>query len=282
MNTEERKRFYNKLIDGVSELHKEISADSVDNSSAINEVSQLINQSNDLIRLTTPNDHVNNTAEVVMDAQVMQMGHEIVGEIVNRVCTLEFSTEEYCAAIQSRFGGNGSVDWNTLASVVAGKFAAHKNSICLLGSFKNESPEVVQKAARARQPKSAPSVLVQPEDVKKVEPESQSGKNLNIFLSKIAKVFITNKKQPIPYYKVIIDPADFMQTIDNAFQVAFLVSNGSAVIEEDEDGMPVVRPVLDKSESNSKKVPVQAVSNVTMRICQDMAKRYNIREPLIK
>lgn len=73
----------------------------MDNSSAINEVSQLINQSNDLIRLTTPNDHVNNTAEVVMDAQVMQMGHEIVGEIVNRVCTLEFSTEEYCAAIVS-------------------------------------------------------------------------------------------------------------------------------------------------------------------------------------
>ncbi|CAD7077416.1 unnamed protein product [Hermetia illucens] len=163
-----------------------------------------------------------------------------------------------------------------------GKFTAHKNNICLLGSFKNQPPKIVQKPARTRRPKSTPSQLIKPEDVKKLESETRTGKNLNIFLTKFVKVFIANKKQPIPYYKVIIDPADFMQTLENAFQVAFLVSNGSAVIEEDEDGMPVVRPVFDKSENNSKKVPVQAVSNITMKICLDMAERYNIREPLIK
>lgn len=78
-----------------------------------------------------------------------------------------------------------------------------------------------------------------------------------------------NNNDPLPYYKLIVDPENFMRTVQNAFKVSFLLRDGAIVIEEDEFGYPTVRPTgdLDKNETYEDRSH-QMVSNLTTELCE--------------
>lgn len=111
----------------------------------------------------------------------------------------------------------------------------------------------------------------------------------------------------MPYYKLIIDPANFMRTIHNAFNVSFLFRDGAIVIEEDEFGYPTVRPIQEQDKGgNFPERNHQMVANLTTVLCdvslllfsrnwsfcsnelfplffllQEMIQRYDIKEAMI-
>lgn len=53
-----------------------------------------------------------------------------------------------------------------------------------------------------------------------------------------------NNQKAIPYYHLIIDPDNMMNTFDNAFQISFLFRDGSLSFEDDDKGLPAIRPIL--------------------------------------
>lgn len=96
-------------------------------------------------------------------------------------------------------------------------------------------------------------------------------------------MFKNNANQAIPYYRVVIDPTSFMNSVDNCFQMAFLFRDGHLFLDIDADGLPLVLPVLkaDK-ESNKYQQIQQLICTINPRLWQEMIDKYGITEPLLQ
>lgn len=90
---------------------------------------------------------------------------------------------------------------------------------------------------------------------------------LFLFFFSPLQLYESNNNEPLPYYQLIIDPENFMRTIHNAFQVSFLLRDGAVALEEDEDGYPTVRPILDSGKADFEDRNHQMVSNLTTKMC---------------
>lgn len=75
-----------------------------------------------------------------------------------------------------------------------------------------------------------------------------------------------NKNKSVPYYKLIIDPNNFMNTIHNAFQISFLFRDGVIALEEDEFGYPTVRIITESDKETFDDRTHQMVSNLTTKL----------------
>lgn len=86
-----------------------------------------------------------------------------------------------------------------------------------------------------------------------------------------------NNNEPIPYYRLIIDPDNMMNTFDNAFQLSFLFRDGSIGFEYDKHQMPAIRTVSDdrqKKQSNENKQFLAKLNSkiisVSMALCRTL------------
>lgn len=96
-------------------------------------------------------------------------------------------------------------------------------------------------------------------------------------------MFKDNGNQAIPFYEVVIDPHNFMNTVDNCFQIAFLFRDGHLFLDMDDEGLPLVLPVTKKDkDSNQYQQTQQLICTVNPRLCSEMIKKYGITEPLLE
>ncbi|TGO37420.1 hypothetical protein BHYA_0098g00440 [Botrytis hyacinthi] len=86
----------------------------------------------------------------------------------------------------------------------------------------------------------------------------------------------------IAYFKFVINPFSFGQTIENMFYVSFLVRDGKVEVEIDSDGLPYigVRDPKDNG-SSSHTARHQAVLSLDMQDWQEMINLFDIKEPMI-
>jgi hypothetical protein len=115
-----------------------------------------------------------------------------------------------------------------------------KFRISMLGTIK-ESHELTQKVARQRQVRQKANfgAIKKPVTVDKLRKEEKGAQKLNLILKQITTVY-QERAEPIPYFEMITDPEDFMATVDNAFQISFLVRDGTVVLEFDEGAGEIV------------------------------------------
>lgn len=89
----------------------------------------------------------------------------------------------------------------------------------------------------------------------------------------------------IPYYEFIIHPKDFMKTVDNAFQVSFLVRDSIVGLKnEDKEAFLYLYdcdPMTNQSQHEETTESVQCVMSLTPKIWKQNIKRYKIKKPLI-
>ena len=99
-----------------------------------------------------------------------------------------------------------------------------------------------------------------------------------------------NDKQAISYFALILDPTSFSKSVENMFHFSFLVKEGRASFELDEEGkgLPYTRPLKAKhhvvggnpdEEVNEKR---QAIISLTFEDWEDMIQLLDIEEPMIK
>jgi non-structural maintenance of chromosomes element 4 len=119
--------------------------------------------------------------------------------------------------------------------------------------------------------------------VEKLAKEEKGTNKLNLIMNQINRIYAERGQQPIYYYELITDPDDFMNTVDNAFQLSFLVRDGNIGLSLDEENCPIVRPIT-KSEQSQKATDsstVQAIVSLDPKLWRDSIEMYNVQEPLL-
>ncbi|XP_072046290.1 non-structural maintenance of chromosomes element 4 homolog A-like isoform X2 [Amphiura filiformis] len=89
--------------------------------------------------------------------------------------------------------------------------------------------------------------------------------------------------EPVSYFEFVVNPHSFSQTVENMFHLAFLVKDGHAEVDLDEDKLPVVIPTQPYIEGQSQQriEKKQVIVDIDMQQWKEVIKVFNITEPLI-
>ncbi|KAH0565540.1 hypothetical protein GP486_001073 [Trichoglossum hirsutum] len=88
----------------------------------------------------------------------------------------------------------------------------------------------------------------------------------------------------VNFYRFVINPQSFGQTVENMFYVSFLIRDGSAGIGEDSLGFPTLHTTQPRKISEMKEQGVQkhqAVFNISWPMWRDLVDAFQISEPMI-
>lgn len=107
---------------------------------------------------------------------------------------------------------------------------------------------------------------MQPEKINKLQRSDKGFKKVNIIHTQVSNYFKNTQKNSIPFYKLVIDPHNFMNTVENAFQLSFLARDGIIAIEKGCDNLPVVRVAQPGERKGSE--PGQSLCKLTVQICK--------------
>jgi len=90
-------------------------------------------------------------------------------------------------------------------------------------------------------------------------------------------------RRSVDFFKFVIDPECFGNTVENMFHVSFLIKDGRVAFKIGENGMPVIKP---KSQKKAEGQPTeeaknQVVMNISMKDWELMVKNLNITDAMI-
>ncbi|KAF2456311.1 Nse4 C-terminal-domain-containing protein [Lineolata rhizophorae] len=88
----------------------------------------------------------------------------------------------------------------------------------------------------------------------------------------------------VGFFDFVINPKSFGQTIENMFAVSFLIRDGNVAIEEDENGLPLLRPENPRTIEEQRREEVskhQAIFSLDWETWQNLVQAFDIREPII-
>ncbi|KNC30139.1 hypothetical protein FF38_05284 [Lucilia cuprina] len=271
----DRKQRYKLLLDESNQLQQGIGHQLP--SETCRAVQNIVQNCDNIHKETPITEKVENTSEIVMDAQLMKSVHESVSKLL--LANSEFNDGMYSNAINALISQNESDNWRVIAeiAITVAKPANTKSS--MLGAIDVEPKERVVKEKQQRRR----TVLTQekrPETIKQLKRDDRGAEKVNIILRQVSDKFRENNREPIPYYRLIIDPHNFMNTVENAFQIAFLARDGNVAIEAGEDGYPQVR-LAPKDEIQRHTDTLQAICSLNMQLCKEMIEIYDITEPML-
>ena len=149
--------------------------------------------------------------------------------------------------------GNDADEGDALDWAYLGRSAAFKGnkrpatSDFLLGPLSVQKRQRVQGARRSGLKRNAANI-VRPQELKPSDIQQQETNSTAKMVIQIAKVLdkylednnLTNDGDGVNYFRFVINPSSFAQTIENIFYVSFLVQEGRAALWESEDGMPLL------------------------------------------
>ncbi|XP_029649193.1 EP300-interacting inhibitor of differentiation 3-like [Octopus sinensis] len=90
-------------------------------------------------------------------------------------------------------------------------------------------------------------------------------------------------KEPICYFRFVVNPDSFGQTVENIFHVSFLVRDGLAKVYLDGDNLPVIEPVgleENKSQESTKRTR-QCVISISPAEWRAIKKTFDLRTAMI-
>ena len=97
--------------------------------------------------------------------------------------------------------------------------------------------------------------------------QDKGAEKVNMVHRELARIFRQYNCETIPFYKLIVDPRDFMYSVENAFQLAFLARDGVIGVVAGNDGHPAV--YLVSSAENKKQLDTsQWINSLDMKKCQ--------------
>ncbi|XP_065363052.1 non-structural maintenance of chromosomes element 4 homolog A [Calliphora vicina] len=271
----DRKQRYKQLLDESNQLQQDIGHQML--SETCRAVQNIVHLSDNMHKETGVTEKVENTSEIVMDAQLMKSIHESVSKIM--LTTSEFTDGMYCNGINALISQSESDNWRVITEIALSVARPAFTKSSMLGAIDVEPKVRVVKEKQQRRR----TVLTQekrPETIKQLKRDDRGAEKVNIILKQVSDLFRQNNRQPIPYFRLIIDPHNFMNTVENAFQMAFLARDGNVAIEGGEDGYPQVR-LVPKDEIAKHTDTTQAICSLNMKLCKQMIDFYEISEAML-
>ncbi|KAJ3273302.1 nuclear protein, partial [Blyttiomyces sp. JEL0837] len=197
---------------------------------------------------------VKSTQEASLDAKILVAAAEVgVLKVANMsLAGKAFDIDAYVdkvAKIMRNGNGDGrndddddgqkrvEFDWSLLGKIAAQHMKRAPTIGFMLGPLlvePKEKKEVRRVAQRLQRDKND---LVKPQEMKEADIERQENETSKV-VGKIAKIL--KKKGPTNFFEFAINPESFSQSVENLFYVSFLIRDGSARIDIDESGQPVL------------------------------------------
>ncbi|ODQ67254.1 hypothetical protein NADFUDRAFT_45417 [Nadsonia fulvescens var. elongata DSM 6958] len=104
----------------------------------------------------------------------------------------------------------------------------------------------------------------------------------------ISKHFATNNITSMDLFEIIVNPQSFSQTVENMYNLSFLISNGNLMIKSNENGLPeviIVPEIPDNDEEEGERrrqLPRnQLIMDMNVPVWEDLIKVFNITESFI-
>ncbi|XP_054728273.1 EP300-interacting inhibitor of differentiation 3 [Anastrepha obliqua] len=273
-----RKQRLKGLMEANRDIQNRLTVQSVEDT--LNELSNVVKKSDIIHGEGNVTDRAEHTSEVTRDVQLLKMNHELMSKVFQQSSLMgSFSEQIYQNAIRQTVARQGDDDWKPFTDVACAIARTARAKSTMLGSYKVELKERVAKERQQRK-KAEQAEEKRPERVDKLQRHNKGAEKLNIVHKQLVEMFKNNGNEPIPYYQLIIDPKKFMNTVENAFQIAFLVRDNRLAIETGPDNYPHVR-LVHSGEVNAVKETTQAICTLNLEKCREMIVFYEIHHPML-
>ena len=193
--------------------------------------------------------------------------------------------------------GNDADEGDALDWAYLGRSAAFKGnkrpatSDFLLGPLSVQKRQRIQGARRSGLKRNAANI-VRPQELKPSDIQQQETNSTAKMVIQIAKVLdkylednnLTDEGDGVNYFRFVINPASFAQTIENIFYVSFLVRDGRAALWEGEDGMPLLGLAETATAEEAKEAGVvkqQVITTLDMWSWREMVELLDIGGSII-
>lgn len=245
--------------------------DNTDARDTLAQISAIIQKANKLSE-EAKDDVFDTATEKVIDVTVLKLGHDIVNTVARFMGEREFDGAAYARAIGQRFGSD---EWDDVFKRIyeIPKVTFWKQS--MLGTYVHdevrEAPQKAQKERVVRQ-KAKLTEMKRPDKVENLKREEKGAQLVSMIREKLAALY--EERGPLDYLELIIDPDDYMATVDNAFQVSFLIRDGflgATITPNRKIKIHVISPRQQKAKEEDSKT-IQAVMSLSVnkwkRACQ--------------
>jgi len=236
--------------------------------------------------------------EAVLDAKVIRHISRICRQQAEGMSAniTQFQYNEYAERLlqcmRGSISGDGAGVLTKKKWVLLGRQAKclFKRSPCLTymyGALDNAPPPPKErKEPRARGNVTKIKDLVETQETvldKAEKSENQTEQLVTHVLKTLIEKFQENGRRSVEYFRFVIDPDCFGNTVENMFHISFLVKDGRVALKIAENGLPVLRPKSQKKTEGQPKEEVknQVVMNISMRDWQMMKTNLNITKAAI-
>ncbi|XP_026465281.1 non-structural maintenance of chromosomes element 4 homolog A-like [Ctenocephalides felis] len=244
----------------------------------LQKISSIMHQATSIVK-----EHHSNIEVVTKDVDLVSNAAHVIG---NQIACLQTTSNNYdykkLANRLKPIVKASSKQWLELFDPSMLGLKSPPISHSMFATFNPEKPviKVRQKRQRTqRDPIEIESTC--PDSIDKAEQTEETSAILEKVKSQIMRLFKHNSMKPIKYFQIVLDPEDFGKTIDNIFQVSFLVRDRAVeVFEENEDLW--LKPVA-KSETDEQNLGdgQQAIMSIDMEQWKALVKKYDVRRPMI-
>ena len=290
--TDEEKREIRRKIRILNEKLNE-NKDKIKRGGDNEELKQLLDEATNIVN------NIRGTHEAIEDAKLFKALCQLVRELSEDTNTNDrkFHVDEYAEKIGSL--ANASRDNRTNIKITKNqllglgeKFSKHFKRTpaftFILGAIDTEVGE--EKTRRQREKKVVKSRTVAPTKTAIIERSQaadgqKTAKLVESTMQFLEREFKQNGKKPVNYFKFLIDPESFGNTVENMFHVSFLVKQRRVELSVCEKiGLPMLEPVSagsysgDEGESEGKN---QAIISLSYDDWEELKDALNITSPAI-
>ncbi|XP_017042916.1 non-structural maintenance of chromosome element 4 [Drosophila ficusphila] len=261
------------LIEKNIEIEQQIEAKTFDQSIAA--IEEILRTANDINK--GHEDRRTNSTELVLDTELLRRNHEVVGKAIQY--NTNFTDRMVITAINDLVFKEQEEDWDAVCSLAL-QFGRPLFTNDSMLPFIDVTPKEVIPKQRAQRKQKSQVEEKRPKKSDKLERKDEGAASVSHMLKQIRQIYREGGNEPIPYFKLICNPNNFMDTVQNALQLSFLAKEKYIAIENGDDGLPLVNVVNSKSSEDNE--PAQAICSIDVSFCEKMVKHYNLREPMLK
>ncbi|CAO1325514.1 unnamed protein product [Diamesa serratosioi] len=277
-----RKLQYKDLIDLGSRVNDKL--ETTDTLETFNNILHIVNTCETLSAAGSNHGTVENA---LIDVQILKMSHDLIGSTAEKIGKCDFTDHEYSAGLLNLMTIDyGYENFDSLGEHAIKCCKTSRFLLPMLGTFEYDEGMREEKPKKERQARIKKTVheKTAPEAVGKLQKKDKGAEKINAVRSEMQRVCRERNTDTIPYFEFIVHPKDFMKTVDNAFQVSFLVRDSIVGLKNDNsepflylyDCDPMVNP-----SQHEETESVQCVLSLTPKIWKQNIKKYNIKKPLM-
>jgi len=245
-------------------------------------------------------DKVKEPEEAVTDAKIIRNISRLILRHTTKMSAnaMQFRYTEYAAKLARKMkadSADGTIKLNPAKFIILGReamslFNRSPTLSLMKGSFKyTPPPEKKRKQREVKQARKATKisdlVSTQAETVQNTENTGVQTQQMVVHvLTCLITKYKENGKKPLNYFRFMLHPTSFGESVENLFHISFLIKEGKAKIFL-VDEVPHIKPVKPKKNAGSsnldEEVKNQTVINFSMYQWRRIVNFLEIKEPMI-